>query len=174
MTTTLTTDGNGHAVFDFYPAEFGGSYRLSASDGGVVKADTFKVGVPLSAVPGRGTHWLEYGAGREYHSDVYNASENMRLAADSLATIYSASFPGEKLYFNDMGLPLGGRFDIGGHWRADTDHCSHRFGNALDLRTNNLTAEQFDWVRKKWKKITQQSAPLFHKAHYHLQTPRQF
>jgi hypothetical protein len=75
---------------------------------------------------------------------------------------------------HDMGLPLGGRFDIGGHWSADTDHCSHRFGNALDLRSTNLPDAEFKWVREGWQDITGQGAPLHHKSHYHLQTPRQF
>ena len=117
---------------------------------------------------------MAYGNGRAQHADVYFASQNMRVAADSLARAYTAQYPGKFLSFNDMGLPLGGRFDVGGQWGADADHCSHRWGNALDLHTNALPPDEFRWVRQEWRRIARTAAPFYHRSHYHLQTPRQF
>jgi hypothetical protein len=171
---TVVTDAAGRASFKYYAPEFSGVYWVRAEGRGVEKVDTFTVGVPLEAVPGRDVDWIPYGEGRAQHRDVYYASQNMRLAADSLARAYAAQYRGKHLYFNDMGLPLGGRFDINGKWAADEDHCSHRFGNALDLRTDVLRPKEFEWVRGEWDNITHLGAPYYHRGHYHLQTPRQF
>jgi hypothetical protein len=166
---TVTTDANGHASFKYYPSEFSGTYLIEAVHKRAFKDEPFTIGVRLLPVPGADVNWIRYGEKRNWHRDVYYATASMRDAADSLARAYRAAFPGKRLYFNDMGLPLGGRFDVDGGWAADADHCSHRWGNGLDLRTNVLTPVEFRWVREEWRNITDIEAPYHHRGHYHLQ-----
>lgn len=49
-----------------------------------------------------------------------------------LADRYAAGFPGQRLEYNDMSLPLGGLFDVNNNWRPP--HHSHRFGTDVDVR----------------------------------------
>ncbi len=48
-----------------------------------------------------------------------------------VANLYVAAFPGNKLRYNDISLPLGGVFDISATWLPL--HASHRFGEDIDI-----------------------------------------
>ena len=49
-----------------------------------------------------------------------------------VANLYAAAFPGNKLNYNDISLPLGGIFDLDANWLPL--HVSHRFGVDVDMR----------------------------------------
>ena len=48
-----------------------------------------------------------------------------------VANLYAAAFPGNKLRYNDISLPLGGIFDLNAKWLPP--HASHRFGVDIDI-----------------------------------------
>jgi len=55
----------------------------------------------------------------------------------ALAVKYNDQFPDrEKIRFNDISLPNGGRFDINGRWGGFNNHTLHRIGFNVDVRTN--------------------------------------
>ena len=78
---------------------------------------------------------------------------------------------GQALGFGDMSLPLGGRFDAAGDW-TDSDHCSHRWGNALDLPDAELSEAQRNFIALRWRHLTGR-APVKHSGRLHLQTWRE-
>ena len=168
-TAEVITDAEGRARFAYYAPEYSGSAFVSASAAGAVeRADTFTVGVALARMtPGR---WRYDGAPGARHDDVWYAAPSMVAAANALADSVHARW-GQSLGFGDMSLPLGGRFDAAGDW-TDPQHCSHRWGNALDLRHDDLTAGQKNFVSLRWRHLTGR-APVEHSGRFHLQTWRE-
>lgn len=176
LQATVTTDAAGTARFRYYSPEFGGDYVVTAKvDGGEGK-DTVAVGVPLAAL-GAG-HWEQYGGGRDVHPDVWYATATLSRYALALADSFHTRY-GTDLGYNDMSLPRGGRFEIAGNW-TDGDHCSHRWGNTLDLRSSGLDSAQVNYIRLKWHSISRGTS-LYHSRipgapadHFHLQIAREF
>ena len=175
-TLDVVTDEQGHAAFDYFAPEFSGTYWVQAEVDQSLASDEFRVGVALEplAWSSQGA-WLKYGKGRDKHSDVYNGLPQMNRYVLALADSFNTRY-GKKLYYNDESLPTGGRFDVNGNWGADEDHCSHRWGNGLDVHTitnddaPGLTDDEFKYVQRTWKKIiASKRVPLYHRQHFHLQ-----
>ena len=168
-TAEVITDAEGRAQFTYYAPEYSGTAFVSVSAAGAVeRADTFTVGVALARMtPGR---WQYALASPARHDDAWYAAPSMVLAANALADSVHARW-GRALGFGDMSLPLGGRFDAAGDW-TDPQHCSHRWGNALDLRHDDLTPEQKNFVSLRWRHLTGR-APVEHSGRFHLQTWRE-
>lgn len=168
-TTEVVTDAEGRLQFRWYAPELAGRSFVSASAAGAAEvADTFTVGVALARMtPGR---WVYAADGLELHDDPWHAAPQMVAAANALADSVHARW-GHRLGFGDMSLPFGGRFDRAGDW-ADPEHCSHRWGNALDLRVDDLTSAQRNFVALRWRHLTGR-APVEHSGKFHLQTWRE-
>ena len=168
-TTEVTTDAEGRLQFRWFAPELSGRSFVSASAAGAAEvADTFTVGVALARMtPGR---WVYAADGLERHDDPWHAAPQMVAAANALADSVHARW-NHRLGFGDMSLPLGGRFDRAGDW-ADPEHCSHRWGNALDLRVDDLTSAQRNFVALRWRHLTGR-APVEHEGKFHLQTWRE-
>lgn len=167
-TAQVTTDAEGRAQFRWFAPEVSGvSFVSLTAPGASEVADTFTVGVALARMtPGR---WVYANDGAR-HDDVWYAAPQMVAAATALADSVHARW-GHALGFGDMSLPLGGRFDRAGDW-ADPEHCSHRWGNALDLRVDDLTSAQRNFVALRWRHLTGR-APVEHSGKFHLQTWRE-
>ena len=167
-TTQVTTDAEGRAQFRWFAPEVSGVSFVSVSATGASEvADTFTVGVALARMtPGR---WVYANDGAR-HDDVWYAAPQMVSAASVLADSVHARW-GQALGFGDMSLPLGGRFERAGDW-TDAQHCSHRWGNALDLRHEALTDAQRNYIELRWRHLTGRR-PIEHGGHYHLQTWRE-
>ena len=168
-TAEVITDAEGRAQFRWFAPEFAGRAFVSASAAGAVEqADTFTVGVTLARMtPGR---WQYDGATRDRHDDVWYAAPSMVAAANALADSVHGRW-GQTLGYGDMSLALGGRFDAAGDW-TDPGHCSHRWGNALDVRHDDLTTEQKNFVSLRWRHLTGRG-PVEHSGRLHLQTWRE-
>jgi len=109
--------------------------------------------------------------------------QTITTIADSFAQYH----PNYRIRVNDIGLPFGGGFDIGGNWEADivdqypddarcndTGHCEHREGKTVDIsflvRTQSgqdveMTPEQREDIRSIIESLV--GAPLEH-GHYHI------
>lgn len=57
------------------------------------------------------------------------------------------------LSVNDMSLPKGGVFDIGGNWHAD--HYTHHAGKDVDLNRDGIQCEDNKAMAKAVKEVTQ-------------------
>ena len=168
ITTQVLTDADGRAQFTWFAPEVSGTSFVSvAASGASEVADTFAVGVALARMtPGR---WVYANDGLR-HDDVWYAAPQMVSAATVLADSVHERW-GQSLGFGDMSLPLGGRFERAGDW-TDPQHCSHRWGNALDLRHAELSAAQRNYIELRWRHLTGRR-PIEHGGHYHLQTWRE-
>lgn len=170
--TTVTTDPSGRATFLYWTHEYSSRFFVRAeADGVEAKADTFEVGVALPLFPAS-ADWVRFGGGRDKHADVWYAMPRQAGYVLRLAREYRETW-GRPLNVNDMGLPLGGRFDVNG-WQ-DPSHCSHRWGNAADVRSRNwLSTREIQWI-KNWWRLNTGIVPLYHDSgtgfHFHLQTP---
>ena len=68
-----------------------------------------------------------------------------------VANRYAAAFPGNKLSYNDISLPLGGILDLGANWLPS--HELHRLGADVDLRSITIPQSH----RNKLKNIINNS-----------------
>ena len=167
---TVTTDAQGRARFPYEAPEFSGKYVITAkADGAPDKADTVTVAIDGLAALGTGTNWNLIGA-TAAHPDAHYGTGTMRGALVELADSFHTRFA-RRLDYNDVGLVQGGRFDIAGNW-VDTHHCDHRWGQGADLRTNDLSTAQTNYVRLKWARIDGTNGYLNEGSpvHYHLKT----
>jgi hypothetical protein len=93
-----------------------------------------------------GTDYDLIGGTAEHHgpptyADNHNhfATADVRTNIQRIATEYHRQFPDELvLQINDMSLPLGGRFDIDGHWQGNSNHQYHRQGTDVDIRSTSI------------------------------------
>jgi len=169
---TVTTDAQGRAQFPYEAPEYSGQYVITATVAGTPpKADTVTVSVNGLADLGTGTSWNLIGA-TAVHPDAHYGTATMRSALVELADSFHTRFT-RRLEYNDVSLVQGGRFDIDGDW-VDASHCDHRWGQGADLRTNDLTAAQTNYVRLKWARIDGTNSYLNEGSpvHYHLKTSR--
>ena len=65
------------------------------------------------------------------HPDNHFGTPQFNGKLVKVANLHAAAFPGNKLNFNDISLPLGGVFDLGAKWLPS--HASHRFGEDIDI-----------------------------------------
>jgi hypothetical protein len=95
-------------------------------------------------------------------------------AIDSIAAKYHHLFPSDlRIGVNDMSLPLGGRFDIYGHWTGNSDHQYHRFGKDVDVRSFSIPVdnrEDFEAICSDYGalEVVLEYAGVPGRDHYHL------
>jgi hypothetical protein len=72
------------------------------------------------------------------HPTNWGMIPGMAAALDSVSAKWAAKYPtGPKLQFNDASLPWGGLFDaVNFNWTPD--HCGHRVGVEMDVRSVNF------------------------------------
>lgn len=160
-TIRAQTDSTGRLKFRYMASQFGGAESIRAQAvGDTTKFDTLSL---LTRVPGlqllpQGTNYVKIGGTCRHHGPEGPTScstpdndhwatagliENIRTIADSFAHYY----PNYRIRINDISLPHGGGFDLGGDWEADiidqfpasrdtcnlVGHCTHREGNMADI-----------------------------------------
>jgi hypothetical protein len=99
----------------------------------------FGVGYPLNYNDDHGI-WVLVGGNTTNHGDnsydhwmTTNAAYGIYYATQE----YQTNHPEQGLVAaNDQGLPFGGKFDINDRWDKDTQHVSHDWGTAADIRGN--------------------------------------
>jgi len=157
---TRKTDSTGVLRFKFLASQFGGSERIKAklvSD--TTKTDTLSL---ITRVPGlqllpEGTNYVKVGGTCRHHGPEGPAGcstpDNdhwgklaMIQGISSIADSFAQYYPGYRIRINDISLPYGGGFDLGGNWEDDiidkfasrdtcnlVGHCTHREGNIADI-----------------------------------------
>jgi hypothetical protein len=181
--TTVTTESSGDVLFYYIPPEFSGEVTITGkSPGAADGTHTLTVGVrdlqPIITeewfrpvdVGGWSEVWSVSGTfalydRRKYrdHGFPHNGKADFIVGLLDMAKEFNAKYsshPYDKvanlqraLYFNDFSLALGGRFDAEADWGPE-EHCSHRWGDAGDMRKSGLTEDQLNWIRAWWHKYT--------------------
>ena len=168
----INTGASGVAKLYFVASEVSGPVQL---EGTSVNARpdtaTVQVGIPgLAAMP-PGPHYLFTGAVKGQHSDNHYgtpaALAAFRQFADSLN-----QWIGEPLGINDVSLPQGGLFDVGGQ-QWELPHGYHRRGTHADVRTKYASRQVFskklqERMRALWKLTLHFGEPVNEADHLHL------
>jgi hypothetical protein len=103
------------------------------SNGSPVNPSDFTIGVEIPDLTALGAseNYTLVGA-TQRHGDNHYGTPTFNGELRALADLYVAAFPGQRLAYNDMSLPQGGVFDLGGNWGPS--HYEHRFGQNCDMR----------------------------------------
>jgi hypothetical protein len=103
------------------------------SNGSPVNPSDYTIGVEISDLSSLGASdsYTLVGA-TQRHGDNHYGTPTFNGALRTLADLYVAAFPGQRLAYNDMSLPQGGVFDLGGNWGPS--HYEHRLGQNCDMR----------------------------------------
>lgn len=77
------------------------------------------------------------------HPTNWGMIPGMAAALDSVSQKWANTYPGgPKLGFNDASLPWGGLFDANPPYNWTADHCGHRVGTEMDLRSTAFTTDR--------------------------------
>ena len=127
----------------YQASRFGGQERVIAKLNlpMIADSDSVVVRVPhLGLLPDGSNYEL---IGREDSHPVNHWADVALLQwLPEIAAEYLEQFePDNVIKYNDISLPLGGGFDVGGHWDQDllpdsSGHQLHRLGRSVDVRTN--------------------------------------
>jgi hypothetical protein len=93
------------------------------------------------------------------HPDNHHAlgivNQSLRqIAADYRAEFYpNGNIPEDhKVAYNDMSLPLGGKFDLGNRWEnTSLRHAEHREGINCDVRSNNIPNTRWNRLKETFE-----------------------
>ncbi len=136
----------------------------------------------LELLPGRPYYTLIGGTDKHHGPRADNLYPNSRtpdnnhwgahstiVALDSIAANYHAFFPNDDLLgFNDISLPLGGRFDIDGKWVGTGRHEYHRLGRDIDVRRPTIPDENERGFEQLCRKFGVIEPDPEDESHYHL------
>ena len=181
---TVNTGPSRVATATYRTGPISGPVILRAeSQGAKSRVDTVHVGV-LGLVPLSPRYSDSLVGSSETHPAWANhwGLPSMVQRLNLLADAFYSEFH-RKIWFNDLSLPLGGRYDFTNNWGYP--HDEHRAGRDLDLKTDpdgredlgGMTEAQRTWVWEFWEflggtvgderyktdKITLRAQP-----HYHL------
>lgn len=137
----LVTDAAGDGYVQYYASEFGGKYAVVGKSSGATEgADTITVG--LSVVPLAAGATYGFIGNDAAHPSNHFGTPTMNANLSALADAFFAKTRAT-LEFNDISLPLGGRFEVKDNGDAaiawtNGAHCSHRNGRGADLRTRTF------------------------------------
>ncbi|HET6272620.1 MAG TPA: hypothetical protein VFG32_06530, partial [Bacteroidota bacterium] len=193
---TRRTDANGKLSFRYLASQFGGVERITAkllSD--TTSSDTLSLitRVPELHLLPDGSHYVKIGGTCLHHGprddtnypncrtpDTDHWGTNALIQAiQAVADAYDSLHAAIRLRINDMSLPYGGGFDLGGNWDDDiydeyptidslcndVGHCTHRQGITVDVSHQGLN-QSGNYVTIKLidlRKIAQHKTG--HKAH---------
>ena len=102
------------------------------------------------------------------HPTNWGMIPGMAAALDSVSIKWAAKYPsGPKLQFNDASLPWGGLFDaVNFNWTPD--HCGHRVGAEMDIRSWALSSRQKRWANTFFRSHNFIVHPEKKPPHWHL------
>lgn len=152
--SVVSTGSSRTATVTYKTGPISGPVVLRAeSEGAKPTVDTIQVGVlGLAPLTGRNSYVLI--GDKPWHPQNHWAVPVMVAKLNSLADGFYTTF-NRPLYYNDISLPLGGRFDVDQNWACC--HDEHRAGRDLDLRTDGdtlqggLTPGQRIFVWDEWE-----------------------
>ncbi|MEX1061769.1 MAG: hypothetical protein WEC39_01505, partial [Patescibacteria group bacterium] len=153
---SVITDSTGIVRLNFESPEFGGEVELTAriTDGEetILSSQLLTMQVPdLMLLPDAPHIYKKVGGVPNHHGPRLDNRHSDHRTPDNnhwvnetvgqlliaLAVIYNEQFPDwEKIRYNDISLPNGGRFNIDGEWSGNRNHALHRLGFNVDVRTS--------------------------------------
>ena len=132
------TGSDGVCSVTYTASVFGGIETIIASATGTPQqSQNLIVSVPGLALLADSTFYTKVG-GTVFHlgpplspqdHNHYGIAE-FNQAIVSVSSVFKEKFPDRTIFINDMSLPLGGLFDIGGAWSPP--HHYHRLGTSCD------------------------------------------
>jgi hypothetical protein len=177
---------------------FGGRERIIAELTAFAVADTDTIVVIIPSLDSlrQRSSFVKVGGTPTHHGppdfdqdDNHFGTATLITAVELISDSFAVAYAGYRLRINDMSLPNGGGFDLGGGWRSDiidqypdddtrcndVGHCAHRLGENADIGFNALDArgEIVALDASKRKKLLDiitnvLGAPLVESNHYHI------
>ena len=111
--------------------------------------------------------------GTTLHQDNHNGVTNFNIRLAQLARLWAKYESKRTLYFNDMSLPLGGKFSIDGTYEVRAKHTEHRVGENIDINTNLTRLQKRDLDLEDY--VIRASLTVYDEKaenHYHLRFPK--
>ena len=107
------------------------------------------------------------------HAQNLNGTQEFNIRLGELAKIWMASEDERTLRFNDMSLPLGGKFSISGDYEVRAKHTEHRVGENIDINTDITRGQDRDPALEEY--VIQAGLTVYDETednHYHLRLPK--
>jgi hypothetical protein len=203
-TLLAQTDANGKIRFRYLASQFGGVERVRAkllSDTTIFDTLSLATRVPgLQLLPEDTTKYFKVGGTCRHNgprddnefpncrtpdTDHWGTIEfigHLQAIVDSFVVLYDSL----RLRINDMSLPLGGGFDIGGRWNQDITvptcrpagygHCTHRTGETGDVSFDAINPQGDRVTLNEQQRLDLEliinatsGAPVVHSDHFHVQ-----
>ncbi|MDZ4865240.1 MAG: hypothetical protein SGJ01_17610 [Gemmatimonadota bacterium] len=165
---TVNTGPNGLITLSYRASEVSGPITISAqSVGAIANKVDLAVGVPglLPQIARPSDSLIGYTT---IHPNNHSGIPIMLAKLDTLADDFLGQY-GQRIQFNDMALPLGGKFDLDTVWsQFGHPHAEHRAGRDLDARTVVMTQAQINWTRLRWSLLGGSSILHTVQPHLHL------
>ncbi|MBU1600026.1 Ig-like domain-containing protein [bacterium] len=170
--TSGTTDSNGQFKTTYTASAFGGIEVIKASSADPPASGEYKlkVRIPDLVALGSGVGYVLTGS-TPAHPNNHYGKPSVNTCLKTIASVFTTTYLGQILMYNDMSLEWGGLFDIGPPYGQfwHIPHKFHREGRNADV--DDVTTGGKD-VNKKWlKKIVTQDLKgsfLYHAGHFHL------
>jgi len=90
--------------------------------------------------------------GNTKHPIGWYGIATMNQGLKSIALAYKAAYYdsvrrsqplNDRLFYNDMSLIYGGKFDLFGNWCTNCSHSEHRTGREADISSHNIPSSRF-------------------------------
>jgi hypothetical protein len=163
------TDASGKFRSTYTAREHGGHDRLRARAGTLTDTKDLLIQnlIPLDHI-GSNPNFTLVGVD-DYHPRAlgyyvaFNAHYGLHGIADEYGSVY---FP-SKMEYNDMSLPLGGRYDLSGNFASP--HAEHRYGINCDVRLSAIPHARRAFVEQLFVDYGSPNfLPEFSRNHWHL------
>ncbi len=148
--TRGTTDSSGCVASNFTPSHIAGVVGVNASIPNISVGVDILVGLPNLVYLFDGTNYTRIGVTSSHPSSHWGtqaAVDALPLIADDYKTQFYGNNPipdNQKVAYNDISLPYGGKFDINKKWTSVGAHAEHRKGINCDTRSSNIPENR--WV----------------------------
>lgn len=138
-----TTNAAGRFQFTYTASPFSGEIAIEATISGQSRSEFVDVRVPNLAYLDfpSGAAYVRYGAGDNRHPNRHCGTVNAIEKLPTIALLYVLEVYGgipanddDKLHYNDMSLPWGGKFEaFDQNWCTGCRHDEHRLGINADV-----------------------------------------
>ncbi len=165
---TVNTGQQGLVVLSYRAGEVSGPITIRAQSTGVAENRvSLAVGVPglIPMVQRPSDTLIGYVWA---HPVNHHGLPIMVAKLDTLADDFFVKFH-TRIHYNDMALPLGGKFDLDSLWgQVARRHAEHRAGRDIDVRITNMSLAQQSFVDARWQQLGGSVWPEGTPPHKHL------
>ena len=158
-----------------------GTKRLLVGFGGLEKLSSILTlsGVPFEIDPGKPSPEPSPPGGivltgqTSKHRDNLNGTPNFNARLAQLARLWIKNEDKRTLYYNDMSLPLGGKFSVNGTYEIRAMHTEHRVGENIDINTSITRSKKRDTRLEDY--VIRAGLTVYDETednHYHVRLPK--